>query len=310
MSPRWKGEGGRLEVWYVSITDPDSGTGCWIHHETVTPLTGSAYSHGWVVVFPTGSQPVLERFGPEPLPAVGAAARAVSSTTETSFEPPALRGEAGRVTWDLHWVHDVEARPLFTFPAWAWRRDVLPAVAISPVPDAQFVGSIGVDGVARVLSPRARGGVGHIYGHGNAERWGWLHAGLGDGDVLEIVSAVSRRPGLNHLPPLAFVQLRRHGHDWPRDPLAASPLFRTHLDLPTWRVRGTVGRWRLRVEATLPDPGTVAVGYVDPDGATATCTNSEVADAPIVLEHRRRHWEVERQWHLRGTAHTEIGVRP
>jgi len=309
MSRHWRGERGRLEVWYASITDRDSGTGCWIHHETVAPLSGAAYTHGWVVVFPPASPPVLERFGPEPV-SHDETDGALSRTAGATFDPPTLRGQAGRVRWDLHWVHDVESRPLFTFPAWVWSRDVLPAAAVAPVPDALFVGSIAVDGVARVLSPSTRGGIGHIYGHGNAERWGWLHAGLGDGDVLEIVSAVSRRAGLNRLPPLAFVQLRRSGHDWPRDPLAAAPLFRTRLDLPTWRVHGTVGRWRLRTEITLPDPGTVAVGYADPDGATATCTNSEIADAEIVLEYRRRRWEVERAWHLRGTAHSEIGLRP
>ena len=89
------------------------------------------------------------------------------------------------MTWDLHWVHDVEARPLFTFPAWASRRDVLPAVAISPVPDAQFVGSIGVDGVARVLSPFAPRRRGPHLRPRERRAVGMARAGLGDGDVLE-----------------------------------------------------------------------------------------------------------------------------
>jgi len=309
MSPRWRGQDGRLEVWYASLTDPDSGTGCWIHHETVAPLVGSAYAHGWIVVFRHGAPAVLARFGPEPVPSVRGAG-VLSSTTGATFEPPTLHGEAGGVTWDLHWEEDRRSPPLFTFPVWAWTREALPAAAVVPVPDARFGGSITVGGTVDLLSPRTRGAIGHIYGRGNAERWGWLHAGLGGGDVLEVVSAVSRRPWLNHLPPLAFVQLRLDGHDWPRDPLLAAPLFRTELDRPTWRIRGTVGRWRLRIDTSLPPAGTVAVGYVDPDGATATCHNSEVADADIVLEHRRQRWEVEREWHLRGTAHTEIGVRP
>ncbi len=310
LSPRWRGQAGRLEVWYASLSDPATATGCWIHHETVAPLVGSAYTHGWVALFRPGSPCVLERFGPEPVAAVRAVGP-LSRASGATFEPPALRGRAGRLGWDLDWVEDAGSRrPLFTFPAWAWNREILPAAAVVPVPDARFRGAITVDGTAVRLSPEARGAVGHIYGHGNAQRWGWLHAGLGNGDVLEVVSAVSRRPGLAQLPPLAFLQLRLGGHDWPRHPLLTAPVFRTELDLPTWRIRGTVGRWRLSIETTLPASGTVVVGYVDPDGARATCTNSEVADTDIVLEHRRRAWEVERQWHLRGTAHSEVGLRP
>ncbi len=206
------------------------------------------------------------------------------------------------------------SRPLFTFPAWAWEREILPAAQVVAVPSAIFAGSIRVGPHELTLSPHTCGAVSHIYGHGNAQRWGWLHADLGGGDVLEIVSAVSRRPGLDHLPPLAFVQLRLGGRDWPRHPLAAAPLFRTRLGLPTWYVRGTVGRWRLRVDVTIPDADSVRVPYTDPDGASATCVNSERADADIVLEHRLEHrraaWEVEGRWELRAGAHAEVGTRP
>ena len=55
---------------------------------------------------------------------------------------------------------------------------------------------------------RWRGAVAHIYGHGNARRWGWIHADLGHGDVLEVVTAVSRKAALRNLPPMAFVRFR------------------------------------------------------------------------------------------------------
>jgi hypothetical protein len=256
-----------------------------------------------------GSAPLLERFGPEPVAPVRAAG-APSSTSTAVFDPPVLRGRAGPMRWDFTWSEMAGAKPLFTFPAWAWRRDALPSAAVVPVAHAPFAGSVRVHDREYTLSPLAHGGVGHVYGHGNAERWAWLHADLGHGDILEIVSAVSRRPVLDHLPPLAFVQLRLDGHDWPRHPLVVAPLFRSRLDLPVWRVRGTLGRWRLGVRVTLPASDVVAVGYVDPDGATATCTNSEVADADIVLAHKDRRWETVRRWRLPGTAHTEVGTRP
>jgi hypothetical protein len=90
----------------------------------------------------------------------------------------------------------------------------------------------------------------------------------------------------------------------------AAPLFRTRLGLPAWDLKGTIGRWRLRAEIEIPLAQSVEVSYRDPDGATATCTNSELADAEIVLEHRRSRWETAASWSLRGRAHAEIGTRP
>ena len=297
--------------------------GCWVHHEIVATTGGDAHHHGWTAVFPPDAVPVLERFGPFPCApteppgswrhGAGAGAGAgppLEPSDGIVFEPPALRGERGRLAWDLRWDEEAVSAALFTFPQWAWRREVLPAAQVVPVASAPFTGWLAVGAQRHSLGPATRGTLGHIYGHGNAERWGWVHAELGGGDVLEIVTAVSRRPAMRHLPPLAFVQLRVGGRDWPRDALVAAPLFRADLGLPTWTVAGTVGRWRLRVETTIHAERAVRVGYRDPDGAGATCTNSEAADAEIVLEHRRSRWELAARWRIDGSAHAEVGTRP
>lgn len=307
LARRWRGQKGRLEVVYVTLSDPSSGTGLWVHHEMVAPEEGAAFTHGWCALFRPSEDPLLERFAGGPVgeatgsrwPAAGGA----------ELEPPVLRGQAGRLGWDLAW-EEPEAPPLFTFPALAWEKELLPGAQVLAVPSARFAGSVSVDGRPFALSPQATGAVAHIYGHGNAERWGWLHADLGGGDVLEVVAATSRMPGMAHLPPLPFVQLRVAGRDWPRHPIAAAPLLHARLGLPQWELKGTVGRWRLRAEVVIPPSQSVSLGYVDPDGSTATCTNSEVADAEIVLEHRRSRWETAASWSLRGTAHAEIGTRP
>jgi hypothetical protein len=306
---RWKGQAERLEVWYATISDPATGSGCWVHHELVAPVNGDPYLHGWVSVFRQGKPPVTEHFGPDPLPAARPA-EAIPSPAGAVIDPPSLRGSAGSIGWNLRLDADGERGPLFTFPAWAWERELLPGAQVLPIASARCTGTITIGREKLVLSGEARGNLAHIYGHGNAERWGWLHAELGGGDLLEIVAATSRHAGLNHLPPLPFVQLRLGDRDWPRDPLVASSFFRCRLGLPSWQVRGTVGRWRLTVEVGIPADSAVAIGYVDPDGATATCTNSETADATIVLEHRASRWETARVWNLVGSAHAEVGTRP
>jgi hypothetical protein len=305
---RWQGQRGRLEVWYTTLTDPETGTGVWVHHELVAP-TGrtDAYAHGWGAVFPPGEKPVLARFGPQAWssPDSGFACADVEVTAA------GLRGRAGEMSWDLEPTVSTgpDNRALYTFPRWAWQGEVLPAAQVVPHPAQRFSGTVRHGD--RVLElARAPGATARIYGHGNARRWAWLHADLGDGDVCEVVAAVSTRPGLNRLRPLPFVRLRVAGEDWPASSLRAALSLRATVGLPTWTVQGRVGDRALRVEVTMPSEETVAVDYRDPDGSSLVCHNSERAVADVDLSRRvGGQWRSEHRWRLDGTAHAEVGLR-
>jgi hypothetical protein len=272
-----------------------TGTGFWLHTELVAPTTGAAFTHGWAAVFPLDTPPTWERYGPTPA---------------EGLPPDELAGQAGALTWDLR-CSDPGGPTLFTFPRYAWERELLPAAQVVPAPTATYDGTFKVGDRTYDLHD-ARGASARIYGHGSARRWGWLHADLGDGDVLEVVSAVSTRPGLSALPPLTFLQLRVDGVDRPRDPLRQAPLLRARLGLPDWRVRGLLdARHRIRLDVHQDQDRSVQIGYSDPDGATATCHNSEVATVDVRVDRlTRQGWRPERHWHLDRTAHAEIGVRP
>lgn len=300
MSPleqrRWDGERrGRMEVWYDTFTDPASGAGFWLHHELVSPSDGRpAFVHGWAAVFPSvGVEPVWERFGP-----VDDDGGVWFSCGDVVCEPGVRRGSTARLAWDLRYVD--ESPPLFTFPRWSWRREVLPGSQVVPSPSASFTGSVACDEVTWTLSD-ARGAAARIYGHGNAQRWAWLHADLGGDDVLEIVAAVSRRTLLDRLPPLPMVQLRVDGRDVPTNQLVTGLRLNARVGLPSWSVSGRLDGRPFRVDVTLPPERCVRVPYTDPDGAGATCTNSERADAVVT-------WG-DRVWRLDGTAHAEVGLR-
>ena len=299
--PRWRGQRGRLEVHYLTATDAATGTGLWLHHEVVAPIDGDAYAHGWIATFPRDSAASYTRFGPSPAQPLDdgtlfRSADAVMTSTSAS-------GRAGDLEWDLH--GPVTSSPLWTFPRWAYRRNALPAAQVLPIPTTQVTGTVGTS------SYDGPGGLAHIDGHGSAKRWVWLHASLGGDDMLEVVAATARRPGLSALPPLPLVQLRVDGRDWPGDSLAAAPLLRARISDDSFRVSGMVGRHRLDVKVTLPPQRCVSVGYVDPDGSTATCLNSEAADATVRLDRlTARGWSTEHSWTLDGTAHAEIGTRP
>ena len=296
--PRWRGQGDRLEVWYATFTDVATGDGYWLHHEVVAPAdeTARPYAHGWLSVFPAaeGAQPATERFGPAPPGSTG-----WFSAGDVVVDAGVLRGPS----WDLTFAD--ESPPLFTFPPTAWERELLPAAQIVPFPAARFRGQV----CGRTIAD-GRGALARIYGHGSAERWAWLHADLGDGDVLEVVAAAPRPRGPLRLRPLPVVRLRLDGEDWPSQPLLPAVVGKAHVALPRWNVTVRGRRRRLVVSVVVPPERSVALTYVDPDGSTATCTNSERASAEITLEAYDGGWRTERHWSLDGTAHAEVGTRP
>ncbi|MEV6833769.1 hypothetical protein AB0N17_04480 [Streptomyces sp. NPDC051133] len=312
LAPRWRGERGRTEVWYTTITDPHTGSGLWLHHELVAPADGSEpYAHGWAAVFPQDGPVRHARFGP----ARWTDAKSGFSADGVTVRPGRLTGSAadGALRWDL--TERPMAGPLFTFPRWSWNRSLLPAAQMLPAARAGYDGTFRYDGTTLTLST-APGASARIYGHGNARRWAWLHADLGAGDVLEIVAAVSMRPGLRRLPPLVFLRLRHNGRRWPRRPersavgWAGAGRFRARIGLPTWEVTGRAGLRRIRVEVTQPADRTLALDYTDPDGRQATCRNSERADVHVLLERWWfGGWRPEAEWTLDGTAHAEVGTR-
>lgn len=298
VGPRWRGASGRLEVWYATLSDPLTRAGLWVHCETVAPASArglAPYAHGWATWFPSDGPPRTERFGPQP--AQPAAGPAWFDVAGVRAGPEELTGRAGSLAWDLSWK-DTGA-PLWTFPRTAWERELLPGAQVVLAPTADFTGSLTVaDDTHRLAG--WRGAVAHIYGHGNAKRWGWIHADLGNGDVLEAVTAVSHKPGLRRLAPMAFVRFRIDGKDWPASPLP-SLRMRTTLGVQHWQLEGRMGGRDVLIRVDQPPQRCVSLGYTDPDGAQAVCTNTEQAD--IHIEIGARHWSVL------GTGHAEVGLR-
>ncbi|MBS4728627.1 hypothetical protein MSM1_09875 [Mycobacterium sp. SM1] len=300
-APRWRGQPGRLEAWYATLSDPLTHAGMWVHYETIAPAASlaragrTAYAHGWVTWFPVGGPPRTERFGP--VPARPAAGIAWFQAAGAHAAPEELGGRAGSIAWALSWK-DTGA-PLWTFPRIAWEREVLPGAQVVIAPTADFTGSVSVGDVTHHVE-RWQGGVAHVYGRGNAKRWGWIHADLGDGDVLEAIIAVPRTPAVLRLAPMAFIRCRIDGKDWPAMGLP-SIRMRTTLGLRHWQLAGHIGRRYVLVRVDQPESRCVSLQYTDPDGARAVCTNTEQADIYVEIGDRR--------WSVLGAGHAEVGLR-
>lgn len=306
---RWHGQPGRLEVWYATSTDRETGTGLWVHGETVAPTTeqgGPVTSHGWIALFPADGEPVWARSGiteGDPAPDDMGRPSASFRCEGLDLGPNGTEGEAGGLSWQIRWDATGQRR-LATFPRWAWEREALPAAQVVPAPSMEVSGWVDHDGRRHTID--GHGQVARIFGHGSAQRWGWLHADLGDGDVIELVTAVSTRPGLRHAPPVSFLRMRVDGYDWPRTRVASWGL-RTNFDWPTWTVRGRTQGVHVDIEVVQPPERCVSIDYTDPNGDISTCTNTERADLRLTL---RTQSGVQRSWVLDGTAHAELGLRP
>lgn len=299
---RWDGRPGRLEVWYATFTDRRTGTGFWVHGETVAPAGGGEpHRVAWAALFPADAAPSWHRIGPQP----GEGPVRGFECDGLSLLPGGSEGRAGQFGWDLRW-DEAGQHGIATFGRPAWDRGLLPAAQVVPCPDLEVTGWVD-DGTTRHTFDDAHGQCARIYGHGNAQRWAWLHADLGGGDLVELVTAVSTRPVLDRLPPVCFVRFRIDGRVWPAAPLPSLGL-RTRLALPSWQVSGRIGRARVRIDVTQPPERNVAIDYADPDGRTATCTNTERADLRIRIDDPRGIGD--HTWSLDGTAHAEVGTRP
>jgi hypothetical protein len=169
---RWRGQPGRFEVWYATLTDRDSGRGLWIHHELVACVDGSTQPHGWATAFVPGERPLRVGSGPVnvtapdglPLEDPGEpAARENIRMGTVSAGPDRLEGGAEPLRWGLEGRDG--GQPLFTFPRWSFRRAALPAALVVPSPTATFSGEVRVgDRVFRLRE--AKGAVARIYEQG------------------------------------------------------------------------------------------------------------------------------------------------
>ena len=189
--------------------------------------------------------------------------------------------------------------------------DTQPAAVVDGLTGLVRHGAVHVHHHRRRIALRLENSDAHDVGLADQLAIARLRDDVFDGAVLELVTAVSRRPALRRLPPLAFLRLRVPGHrDWPADPVLAVPFLRTRLELPRWTVAGVVGRRRVRIEVTQPAERCLRVPYTDPDGTPAICVNSERADATVSVERWWRGWQPQHEWRLQGTAHAEVGLRP
>ena len=315
---RWSGRPGHYEVYYLTLTDPNTGVGVWIRYTMLAPAGSEPATCAlWFAAMDPrpGARPVVARrdtFTIEQL-----------ERRDESFElrigqarltDGAMAGAMGDFSWDLRWA-----------PANRAYEPISPLLGRLGLAKTVFVlphADVAVDGVIQIGSQRfelasVRGGQAHLWGSEHAESWAWAHCNdlrssegqPAEGTFFDGVSALVKRFGRTLGPSTPIVGCfngQPFESNSPRRIVANSSEF----DLHGWRFEASDGSRKLVGHVQPVREQLVGVTYHDPDGRPAYCYNSETASARVeVSERTGREWGPPKVFESSGRCHFEFGTR-
>jgi hypothetical protein len=319
---RWDGGPGHYEVYYVTLTDPETGVGLWIRYTMLAPLAD-------VDVAPSAA---LWFLAMDPRPGrtrtVGRKATLPIERMTARQDPFELRigdatlsdrrmsGSFEDVAWDLHWTplgHPYEhVHPVLQ------RTGIAKTVLTLPHADLTIDGTAEIGG-ERLELRGARGGQAHLWGSKHASAWAWVHCNdfstidgaPSDGDFVDGVSVVVPRLG-REVGPSTPVVARIDGRDF----RSISPLRvvtnPSVFGLTGWHFKAIDGSRKLVGTVDADRAQLAGVTYIDPDGDRAYCYNSETATMHLHVYERARQvggWAHRKTLVSRGRAHFEYAQR-
>jgi tocopherol cyclase-like protein len=308
--PRTPGRHGTYEVWFLTFTDPVSGTGYWIRSTLTTSPDGARSAGAWFARF--------DRADPSRTVGIHVTTREATVATDafdvevggtvmrSGLAAGAVAGGGHDASWDL--VYATGGPTFAILPEALARSSFVSTHSVSPNPATRISGSVRVDDhvVAMRDVPAHQG---HVFGTRHAERWAWASCSdfVGADAAIEAVTAKARR-GPFATPYATFVGIRWQG-TWIRFARVAR---RPDFDLGSWRVDLESRRYRLTGRVEAPARDLIRARYEDPDGRARSCHNSEVASCRLALfERRPGGLEEVGLLESRGTTHAEwAGLTP
>jgi hypothetical protein len=297
---RWDGNPGHYEVFYITTTDPQTGTGLWIRHTMLAPDDGEPTQSAWfMATFP--DRPPIAR-------------KHTAPQIDAECTPTSMRGSIDDVAWDLRWEPGQKyehVHPLLQ------KAKIAKTILELPNADVAVHGTVTLPGGETLTLDGPHGGQAHLWGSKHSLRWTWAHCGdFTDADgtpqpgtFIDGVSVIVPRFGREVGPSSPLVG-RILGEDF----LATAPLSvlraPSRFALTSWSFEVTAGKRRLVGEVDAPRESLVGVTYTDPDGDKAYCYNSEVASMRLsVFDKAKGRWDLRQTLLSHGRAHFEYGQR-
>jgi hypothetical protein len=319
---RWDGKTGHYEVYYVTLTDPETGVGVWIRYTMLAPLErtgeGSSCSLWFLAMDPRDGRPrTFARKATFPSAELAAERDPFALTLNGAIlTDRGISGQFEDVAWNLRWPPAPRSYE-HVHPA-IQRLGAAQTVLTLPGADLSIDGTIEF-GDERLELAGARGGQAHLWGSKHARTWAWIHCNdftTPEGEpVLDTfvdgVSVVLRRFGRD-VGPSTPVVARIDGEDFhstaPMRVLANDSTF----SLTGWRFEAVDGGRKLIGEVDADRSQLAGVTYHDPDGELAYCYNGETASMRLHVYERARQvggWAHRRTLHATGRAHFEYAQR-
>lgn len=302
--------GSGYEVWFLTFTDPATGTGYWIRSTYHAPKRGSHQAGVW-----------FARFDPtDPSRAFGIHRRSDTWSMSTGAFAVRIGGDcfmssghaegsvqAGdrTVRWEVSYPTGAETYRLL--PDIFYRGGLAPTKPFSPNVNTRITGTVWM-GDERADIRDAPGQQGHLYGSRHAERWAWAHCASFDGDEAIVVHALTAqgRRGPTTTPFVTSIGVWWQGR-WIR---LMKMSRRRDFGLGRWKIDVENRRYRLTGRVEAPVRAMLRARYEDPDGTDRYCHNSEIASARLALfERRAGGFEEVGLFESRGTTHAEWAGR-
>jgi hypothetical protein len=313
---QWDGSPGHYEVYYLTLTDPETGVGVWIRYTILAPLPDA------------GQPPTAALWFLTMDPATGVVGRKATFSIEqlqASDDPFSLRigaaeladgrmsGAFEDVSWELRWQPGrgyEHVHPLL--------RRVASTILVLPHADVSVDGTVSFAG-RRLELRGAKGGQAHLWGSKHASAWAWAHCndfltleGAPAGDTfVDGVSVLVPRFG-REVGPNTPVVARIDGADFNSRSVLRVLSNHSNFALTGWRFEATDGSRKLVGEVDAARDQLAGVTYTDPDGELAYCYNSETASMRLHLYEKGRQvggWAHKLTLTAPGRAHFEYAQR-
>jgi hypothetical protein len=310
---RWNGRPGHYEVYYLTLTDPVTGLGCWIRYTLLAPDEGAPSCALWFLVMDPANGVTARK---QTFPIAQLTAHADPFRLEIG--PGALGdgvavGELEDAAWSLRWSpgrsYD-HVRPAL--------RPLASTIVCLPHGDLALTGQIrcrdrtvDLDGV--------RGAQAHLWGSRHAGRWAWARCGdfqiaSGEQAADTFVDGVSVRVNRfgRELGPFTLLVGRIDGEDFASTSPWHAVRNASSFGPDGWQFEAIDGRRKLIGEVRADPRALAGVTYHDPDGQPAYCYNSEIASMRLGLYEQtggRSAWRHATTLEGGGRAHFEYGQR-
>ncbi|MCC7386378.1 MAG: hypothetical protein IT384_31340 [Deltaproteobacteria bacterium] len=296
--------GGHVESYFLRANDPLRRRALWLKATVLHALDGRRLNESWCIFFDAEHDRVFAHRVSTPdtggFAVASAGARlqleAPSATWRLGDEGQArgsLEGPEGPARWDLSWrrAPGTLGDPLSIYPSRILLEGPFPkSKLLTPWPSLSFDGRLEVFGETVALDGW-QGMLGHNWGREHAFEYAWGQcAFLGPSRQPEAwLEGFSGRVkiGPATTPRLSALVLQRGGETFRFDRIFDPWNQQARIAPRRWSLALESAHARAELEMDASDRPMVCLGYRNPDGRLAYCTNSKLAKVRLRVEPRR-----------------------